>query len=98
MSLPPNLIDACCQRSYLEVHWACLPPSSLAIFHSIAGCRRPPPLMQAPCDPPTDIVVVVTGYRPTQGGWIRLALLGVAGSGDVTAVEIKGSPQVRKEI
>lgn len=54
--------------------------------------------MQAPCDPPTDIVVVVTGYRPTQGGWIRLALLGVAGSGDVTAVEIKGSPQVRKEI
>lgn len=33
-----------------------------------------------------------------QGGWIRLALVGVAGSGDITSVEIKGSSQARLSV
>lgn len=50
--------------------------------------------LQVPCDPPGGITVYVDTYRVTQGGWIRLALIGVAGAGGVTSVELKGSSQV----
>jgi hypothetical protein len=49
--------------------------------------------LQVPCDPPGDIMTHVDSYRVTEGGWIRLALVGVVGSGDITSVDIKGSSQ-----
>ncbi|GAB4820958.1 hypothetical protein N2152v2_008004 [Parachlorella kessleri] len=48
---------------------------------------------RVPCDPPSGITVHVDNYRATQGGWIRLGLVGVAGTGDITSVDIKGSSQ-----
>lgn len=61
--------------------WAC----------SLANC---PPLLssvlapQVNCNPPGNLAVKVDQY---QGGWLRLALTNVAGSGDVTSVELAPS-------
>lgn len=44
---------------------------------------------QAECSPPNPIILDVDTFRPTLGGYMRLALQSVAGSGAVASVEIR---------
>ena len=51
-----------------------------------------PAKLQVNCAPPRDISVHVADWRTSQGGWLRLALLDVAGGGDITRVQLSPSP------
>jgi hypothetical protein len=42
-----------------------------------------------PCDPQQALWIKVTDARPTAGGFVRLALQGVAGDGSVAAVDVR---------
>jgi hypothetical protein len=44
------------------------------------------------CEPDGNIVVDVDQFRTSDGGYARLALKSVAGSGDLTSVELRRSP------
>ena len=44
------------------------------------------------CNPPGDIVSVVTNARSTLGGYVKLALESVAGPGILTGVGIRSPP------
>lgn len=46
---------------------------------------------QVDCAPLGPIVIDVDTYRPTQGGYLRLSLKSVAGSGALESVELRGS-------
>eukprot|EP00887_Chlorella_sp_A99_P003678 scaffold7.g3678.t1 len=51
---------------------------------------------QVECAPPTNVTLDVDQFRATEGGYIRLALESVAGSGSITAIELRQSPVVRE--
>lgn len=53
--------------------------SVLALIHLRLGAHT----SQVPCNPPGNIKIAVTQLRREGGGYIRLALRDVAGSGDV---------------
>jgi hypothetical protein len=46
---------------------------------------------QVDCEPRGPIVIDVDTYRPTEGGYIRLSLESVAGSGGLRSVELRGT-------
>lgn len=46
-------------------------------------------LLQVECAPTSPIVVDVDTYRTTQGGYLRLDLQDVAGSGALASVELR---------
>ncbi|KAL6761793.1 hypothetical protein V8C86DRAFT_3023653 [Haematococcus lacustris] len=46
---------------------------------------------QVACQPPDGMEVLVDAWRPTDGGYLRLALRNVAGDGGLTAVELRGA-------
>ena len=56
----------------------------------LVGIKRRP--SQVNCAPPGNISVHVVDWRTSQGGWLRLALTDVAGSGDITRVQLSASP------
>eukprot|EP01025_Chloroclados_australasicus_P026094 TRINITY_DN2592_c0_g1_i5.p1 TRINITY_DN2592_c0_g1~~TRINITY_DN2592_c0_g1_i5.p1 ORF type:complete len:424 (-),score=50.16 TRINITY_DN2592_c0_g1_i5:278-1492(-) len=41
------------------------------------------------CQPPAGMMVRVTDYRASEGGWIRLVIMEVAGKADIAAVDIR---------
>ena len=51
-------------------------------------------LMQVNCKPPGGIQIRLIEYRPTLGGYLKLAVLNVAGSGGLTAVGVKSASDV----
>jgi hypothetical protein len=52
---------------------------------------------QIPCRPPRGIIIDVDRYRADTGGYIRLAFLNVAGSGEIEKVELKGSMESQSQ-
>lgn len=56
--------------------------------HPAAG---PLPRTQVNCNPPGPLMVHVDQYRPTSGGFLKLALKDVAGNGDIAAVSLTPS-------
>ena len=46
---------------------------------------------QVNCNPPGNMAVHMGQYRSTQGSWLRLALLDVAGDGDITGIDLAAS-------
>lgn len=51
-------------------------------------------LMQVNCKPPGGIQIRLIQYRPTLGGYLKLAVLDVAGTGGLTAVGVKSTSDV----
>ncbi|KAL4434037.1 hypothetical protein ABPG75_000478 [Micractinium tetrahymenae] len=47
---------------------------------------------QVECDAPAPIVADIDTYRATQGGYIRLSLESVAGTGGIASIELRKSP------
>ena len=48
-------------------------------------------LVQVNCKPPGGIQIRLIQYRPTLGGYLKLAVLDVAGSGGLTAVGVNSA-------
>ena len=68
---------------------------TLAIYPRSTPSRRPPSLApQVNCSPPGNMAVHVGQYRTADGSWLRLALLDVAGDGDIAGIDLAAS-QVR---
>lgn len=51
-------------------------------------------LSKVNCKPSGNLVIRVLDYRASGGGWLRLTPLRVAGSADVTGIELSGAGQV----
>jgi len=83
-----TVADSCsdCSSDTIVIH------SSLAITLTGSPNKNIPiSWRQIPCQPPGGIIIDVDRYRVDAGGYIRLAFLNVAGSGEVEKVELKGS-------
>ena len=50
--------------------------------------------MQVNCKPPGGLAIRLIQYRPTLGGYLKLAVLDVGGSGGLTAVGVRSSSDV----
>lgn len=57
----------------------------------LRGCFSFVFFKQVDCDPPGSIVVNVDTYRPTEGGYLRLDLQQVAGTGALAGVGLRKS-------